>query len=457
MNKKAFILSLGMLFATSMVAQETHDIKSSESIMIKKHDKKGVFIKDSDGNLFSISEDIKAVSKFETGEFITYDYIDDSYHTFKFYNPKLRDKDFKEINSIDNISDYYYDFARYGMKFFVGEKNKSYIVLVKNVNGKDVFNVADNQGKFTFKNDLESLRGAFGKWVLVRGANDKDLLYSVETGKEFVLPNGYEFEEYTYSTNLFIVKKGDKKGLFNPITNKFIIETDNKIEMLNRESQYGDFYFKLTDNEGDITIIDSKGQKVFEGSFNKVHYAEYSDGQKLLIVKDRDNLENEYNITEKKYKHPLFYKEWTTKNDLFIYKVDENYIVFKPDNVPFITEEEGINYFKVHFGHMLFSKIDRETRKTIEGKLYDRRKKDVAQRDIPVYEDVHNIMGINDTSNYTELVFIDGERLVVDSKWNVVFAKGELPNRGKLYYDADKKAFRLQIYGVKKHQYFPIE
>lgn len=443
------------MFALNTIAQETKDINLSKSITIDKHPRKGVYIKDPEGNTFKVPPTIHAVTKLSSGHYVTYDEVDFSYHTHKFYKLKLRNNKFEEKNPVSNLSDYY--FNNYGPgEFFSEETNKSYLVLERKIGNNYLFNVMDNNGKLVFKNDLQKYRGVIAKWVNNLNDQDKRISYSIETGEELILPNNYEIEEYYYKSELLILRENDKYAIFNPTSKKVLFEIDSKIEILNDNSNLEEFYFITTNKDGISKVLNLKGTEIVSGDFSSIYYKQYEDDRFFKVV-NKNGLENEFSINHMKYKHPFFYKERNKKNDLTIYKIDKNYIVFKPNDIPFIKEEDGINEFGEFAGYMLFKKTDLESRQTLEGKLYNRRNKDVAKRDIPVYENVENFWLVRDTAIYTEIVFIDKERIVTDENWNIIFQKGEIPAGGALYYDNAKKAFKLKVYGVKEDQYFPIK
>lgn len=339
-------------------------------------------------------------------------------------------------------------------------------ILEDNPNdGMSYVKLTNSQGKLFIKEDYNSIRWIGDKFLLLL-KNKTYTIFDLVTKQ--VLP--VQFEEVwnddlrpeLYYTGSIIAKTNGKYGLYSLTEKKWTVPAVydkleyfnkfggyEKLEGPNLDSSYNDYIFthilkaSLKDKIGVITknnliLVPLKYDKIYcSNAYKPLKYNVYVN-----------NLENYYDVENKKELFPKFYKQIslradnkaTTKNEY------EQYLDYKTNEVIIPETEKAIN-LRVYLHNILLEYADKSTA------LYSNELKKI------VCSNVRRIDNIDGTQRYFRIARESGDYTkddyIIDSTGNIIvnytYFDGKVKFENKLFvvFNALKESEISKYYNIK--------
>ena len=270
-----------------------------------------------DGKEEEFPENINFINVFKDGSKIVSDKCIEKPEVFHCPNVRIIAKD----GTIKSIPSEYRFIINMGTNY-QNFNEKSFVLLFNPTTANK--NIIDEKGNLLLPKDASNITLLFPPYASIK-TDDETKIYNL-LDKKFVDFENLKFEGTLPTHKLFkMTRASDKKFvLINPATKKILFEADGSIMEIGEKEVAKDFFIVL--NDDNKRVVNRKGELIYEDKVSRVSLLENGN----IAVTDNNYKQNTYDVSQKKYLYPQFYKELGKVGNFQYIKYDKYYEISNP-------------------------------------------------------------------------------------------------------------------------------
>ncbi|TDX84418.1 hypothetical protein B0I22_2037 [Epilithonimonas xixisoli] len=271
-----------------------------------------------DGKEEEFPENINFINVFKDGSKIVSDKCIEKPEVFHCPNVRIVSKD----GTIKSIPSEYRFIINMGINY-QNFNEKSFVFLYNSATGNR--NIIDEKGTMLFPKDAYSILPLFPPYVAIEPEYGNKKIYNL-LDKKFVEFENLKFDRDLPTHKLFVMTKstGKKFVVVEPTSKKILFEADGSIMEIGEKEVAKDFFIVL--NDDNKRVVNRKGELIYEDKVSSVRLLENGN----IAVTDNNYKQNTYDVSQKKYLYPQFYKELGKVGNFQYIKYDKYYEISNP-------------------------------------------------------------------------------------------------------------------------------
>lgn len=390
--------------------------------LINYRNKKKVLISPS-GKEEEFPDNINFIDVFKDGSKIISDKCIEKSEVFHCQNVRILSKD----GTLKPIPVEYI----YVVNMGINHKNlneKSFVVLFNNTTSKK--NIIDEKGTILLANDAIDINLLFPPYASIETTSGVRKIFNL-LDKKFVDFENLKFDEDLPTHKLFVMTKpndNNKYILIDPMTKKILFEAEGNIMEIGEKEVAKDFFMVLKDENE--KIISRKGDVVFEDNVSNVRLMENGN----VLATDKGFKQNIYDILQKRYLYPQFYKEMGKIGNFSYVKFDKFFAISNSNGETVYTEKDRVDQYGSLGNLIYFNRI-------VEGGymagVYDIYNKD----NILIAKDKKGFNRMSDGNDNYFTVRNSNDYSLIDRDGKILISNINIPNY--IRYNNSKNLFEL--------------
>ncbi|WP_326983257.1 hypothetical protein VUJ46_01545 [Chryseobacterium sp. MYb264] len=313
----------------------------------------------------------------------------------------------------------------------VNHKNlneKSFTILFNNATSNK--NIIDEKGTILLANDAININLLFPPYASIEISSGVSKIFNL-LDKKFVDFENLKFDKDLPTHKLFVMTRAsDRKYiLLDPVTKKILFEAEGNIMEIGEKEVAKDFFMVLKDENK--KIINRKGEVVFGDNVSNVRLMENGN----ILATDNGFKQNIYDILQKKYLYPQFYKEMGKIGNFSYVKFDKFFEISNFSNGEIVyTEKDRVDQYG-NLGNLIYFN------RTVEGGsmagVYDIYNKD----NILIVKDKKGFNRMSDGNDNYFTVRNINDYSIIDRDGKILISNMNIPNY--IRYNNSKNMFEL--------------